>query len=157
MSTEKTNEEKARELAEGLRQFARVVESNPDLYEDLNPVTRLLSYIPGGQDVRERMLTVVQACTAAGARPVENTTDAKWASVDLFFGPVALHVYAERSWLGDVPTPPVQLPAYQPLLAPRPECTCSRIAAYYSHDCPAHRQHGGGLKPGCTVGGGSGA
>jgi hypothetical protein len=116
VSTEKTNEEKARELAAGLRRLAEVVEANPDLYDDLTPVGRLLSYIPGGPGVRKRMLAVIEVCVAAGARPVERANDDKWAAVDLFFGPLDLYVYTDRSWLGDVPTPPIELPAYAPLL-----------------------------------------
>lgn len=138
------NTEKARALADGLRQLAAFVEIHPELYGDLSGVANArLAYIIGNPTVRDRMLTIARAAIAAGATASERA-EAKWANLDLAFGPVKVQVYTDRSWLMAEPQPPVEVPSYPSLLAEiEPVCNgeCDELTCWWSPTCPAHRQY----------------
>lgn len=80
------------ELATGLRQLARLVETHSHLAEHLSwPFSHLLVYVRTREQIR--------AFARAGARLADATTkhaDEQWAGVDLQFGPIRLRVYGAR-------------------------------------------------------------
>lgn len=110
--------EKAGALADGLRQLATFVENHPELYDDLRGVAsnRLLSYLIGSPEVRDRMLRIARVAVAAGVS-VSERDESRWANLDLAFGPVKVQIYTDRSWLMAEPQPPVEVSPYPSLLA----------------------------------------
>jgi hypothetical protein len=137
VSTETSNADKARDLASGLRRLADLIGDNPDLYGDLSNVgsAKLLCYVLGSKDVRDRMVAIAHAALAAGAEVSERADDPKWANLDLRFGPLKVQVYTDKSWLGAVPAPPVEVPGYTPLLSP----TCGEACCTFGEPRSAHR------------------
>lgn len=88
----------AQHLAEGLRQLAAFVEANPDMADDLRyPLTSINQpwndYLG---DAKDYLARYARAGIRAGAKVTKNYDGGKYASVDLHFGPIRMHVYADR-------------------------------------------------------------
>lgn len=80
----------AEQIAHGLRQVADFVEANPHLDQRFT-FQRILVVA----DTRDEVAAYARAGLAAGAKVTKHQGD-KWAGVDLHFGIVNLHVYADR-------------------------------------------------------------
>jgi len=84
-------------LVDGLRQLAAFVEANPQFGHDLLMTfdTNNVPHIDARGDAREYLAKYARAAVRSGAVVSKGFGD-KWAHVDLAFGAVNLHVYAEQ-------------------------------------------------------------
>ncbi|MCW2545391.1 MAG: hypothetical protein JWM40_2943 [Frankiales bacterium] len=81
--------------ADALRALADFIDANPDL-PDLVTDQRLLTYVSPLNKPRAVMAAVARAGAKAGV-PVEKSYDGgEYANLSLQFGPIELHVYAQR-------------------------------------------------------------
>lgn len=83
--------------AEGLEQLAAMLREHPELAEGLrsDPFEGLLAYVGHLDDPIAMMGAFARAGASHRAKVTKNYND-RWGAVDITFGPVGLHVYADR-------------------------------------------------------------
>jgi hypothetical protein len=97
-NTPLSEQDRAAEMAAGLRDLAAMSTEHPSVASDLRcGLTRwLVSVGHGGQSARAQMLAFARAGTACGAKVTEFDDGYQYAGVDVAFGAaVSLHVYAD--------------------------------------------------------------
>lgn len=97
-NTSLSDQDRAAEMAAGLRDVAAMIVEHPSVASDLRcGLTRwLVSVGHGGQSARAQMLAFARAGRAAGATVTEFDDGYQYAGVDVAFGAaVSLHVYAD--------------------------------------------------------------
>lgn len=92
MDTVQQNTDRAAAMATGLRALADMVEAHPEITHDLRYV---FDDILVSVDTRAEISRLARAGAKTGAK-VTKHVGSKFAGVNVAFGPVGLHVYADR-------------------------------------------------------------
>lgn len=98
MSTEQTTEpepKQSQRLAAGFRALADMLDANPDLADVGYCFSYIFEAVNIPVDSREQIATLARAGMRAGAK-VDKHQDDNYAGVNISFGSVGLHVYADR-------------------------------------------------------------
>jgi len=82
-------------LANGLRQLAHMVETNPTLVDEYRMQGWFERYLIPVY-TRKEVAAYTRAGLSAGARVVKHQND-QYAGVDIHFGPMWLHIYIDRA------------------------------------------------------------